>query len=80
MADKQKLELTWIGKEHRPRLEPRILLEDPDRSYHAKHRVKMGAWAETQEGLTRRREAAKEEREGKNDQVAGALSMRSPAA
>jgi adenine-specific DNA-methyltransferase len=36
---KQKLELTWIGKEHRPRLEPRILLEDPEKSYHAKHRV-----------------------------------------
>ena len=36
---KQKLELTWIGKEKRPRLEPRILLEDPERSYHAKHRV-----------------------------------------
>lgn len=34
-----KLELTWIGKEHRPRLEPRILLEDPSRSYHAAHRV-----------------------------------------
>ena len=36
---KQKLELTWIGKEQRPRLEPRILLEDPARSYHAKQRV-----------------------------------------
>jgi adenine-specific DNA-methyltransferase len=36
---KQKLELTWIGKEKRPKLEPRILLEDPDMSYHAKHRV-----------------------------------------
>jgi adenine-specific DNA-methyltransferase len=36
---KQKLELTWIGKESRPRLEPRILLEDPVRSYHAKQRV-----------------------------------------
>ena len=36
---KQKLELTWIGKEKRPRLEPRILLEDPAKSYHAKHRV-----------------------------------------
>jgi adenine-specific DNA-methyltransferase len=35
---KQKLELTWIGKENRPRLEPRILLEDPARSYHAKFR------------------------------------------
>ncbi|MEZ4728196.1 MAG: site-specific DNA-methyltransferase [Caldilineaceae bacterium] len=36
---RQKLELTWIGKESRPRLEPRILLEDPARSYHAPHRV-----------------------------------------
>ncbi|MBX3740135.1 MAG: site-specific DNA-methyltransferase [Akkermansiaceae bacterium] len=36
---KQKLELTWIGKDKRPRLEPRILIEDPKRSYHAKHRV-----------------------------------------
>jgi adenine-specific DNA-methyltransferase len=39
MSKKQKLELTWIGKEQRPRLEPRILLEDPSKSYHAKHRV-----------------------------------------
>ena len=39
MLKKQKLELTWIGKENRPKLEPRILLEDPLRSYHAKHRV-----------------------------------------
>jgi len=37
--NKQKLELTWIGKENRPRLEPRILLEEPERSYHAQHRV-----------------------------------------
>ncbi len=36
---KQKLELTWIGKEKRPKLEPRILLEDPTKSYHAKQRV-----------------------------------------
>lgn len=36
---KQKLELTWIGKDKRPRLEPRILLEDPARSYHAAQRV-----------------------------------------
>jgi adenine-specific DNA-methyltransferase len=36
---KQKLELTWIGKENRPKLEPRILREDPAKSYHAKHRV-----------------------------------------
>ncbi|MBI4625040.1 MAG: site-specific DNA-methyltransferase [Verrucomicrobia bacterium] len=39
MTKKQKLELTWIGKENRPRLEPRILLEDPEKSYHAAHRV-----------------------------------------
>ncbi len=39
MQNKQRLELTWIGKENRPRLEPRILLEDPDKSYHAKKRV-----------------------------------------
>ena len=39
MTKKQRLELTWIGKDVRPKLEPRILLEDPARSYHAKHRV-----------------------------------------
>ena len=39
MPSKTKLELTWIGKENRPRLEPRILLEDPEKSYHAPHRV-----------------------------------------
>jgi adenine-specific DNA-methyltransferase len=39
MSKKQKLELTWIGKDNRPKLEPRILLEDPAKSYHAKHRV-----------------------------------------
>lgn len=37
MTKKQRLELTWIGKEIRPKLEPRILLEDPDKSYHAAH-------------------------------------------
>lgn len=35
MSQKQKLELTWIGKEDRTRLEPRILIEDPRLSYHA---------------------------------------------
>ncbi len=44
MADKrQKLEWTWIGKENRPRLEPRILLEDPPepkgKGHHARRRV-----------------------------------------
>jgi adenine-specific DNA-methyltransferase len=36
---KQKLELTWIGKEKRPKLEPRILLEDSEKSYHAGQRI-----------------------------------------
>ncbi len=36
---KQKLELTWIGKEYRPKLEPRILLEEPEKSYHAPQRI-----------------------------------------
>lgn len=36
---KQKLEMTWVGKENRPRLEPRILIEDPEKSYHAAKRV-----------------------------------------
>lgn len=34
-----RLELTWIGKENRPKLEPRILVEDPEKSYHAPQRV-----------------------------------------
>lgn len=36
---KQKLELVWVGKEKRARLEPRILIEDPAKSYHAAKRV-----------------------------------------
>jgi adenine-specific DNA-methyltransferase len=32
---KTKLELTWIGKENRPKLEPRILVEDTAKSHHA---------------------------------------------
>ncbi|MDD4505832.1 MAG: hypothetical protein PHE60_05650 [Sulfurospirillaceae bacterium] len=39
MDTKQKLELTWIGKDIKPKLEPRILLEDQAKSYHAKTRV-----------------------------------------
>jgi adenine-specific DNA-methyltransferase len=39
MSRKQKLELTWVGKEERPRLEPRILIEDPSLSYHAATRT-----------------------------------------
>jgi adenine-specific DNA-methyltransferase len=36
MANKkqlQKLELTWIGKGEKPKLEPRILIENPEYSY-----------------------------------------------
>lgn len=39
MTHKQRLELTWIGKDHRPQIEPRILIEDRERSHHARHRV-----------------------------------------
>lgn len=34
-----RLELTWPGKDRRPNLEPRILLEDPQKSCHAPKRV-----------------------------------------
>lgn len=33
-----KLELTWVGKGNHPKLEPRILLEVPELSYHSPHR------------------------------------------
>jgi len=33
MAKSGKLELTWVGKDQRQRLEPRLLLEDPAKSY-----------------------------------------------
>ena len=33
MTKPQKLELTWIGKDNQPKLEPRILIEDPEKSY-----------------------------------------------
>ena len=36
---RQKLELTWIDKESRPKLEPRIMLVDREKSSHAAHRV-----------------------------------------
>jgi len=29
----QKLQLTWVGKDHKIRLEPRVLIEDPIKSY-----------------------------------------------
>jgi adenine-specific DNA-methyltransferase len=38
-AKHTRLELTWIGKDERPRLEPRILMENPGLSYHAEKRV-----------------------------------------
>lgn len=38
----QKLELTWIGKEKRPRLEPRVLVEDSEKSHHAATRRRDG--------------------------------------
>src|SRR5438309_1174140 len=39
MAKKTKLELTWVGKEGRPLLEPRVLSEVPEKSYHAKTKI-----------------------------------------
>jgi len=40
LSKKQKLELTWVGKDQRQNLEPRILVEDPALSYHAAHQSK----------------------------------------
>ena len=45
---KTKLELTWIGKDQRPRLEPRILLHDPDLSHSPDSR---GAPANTRSNM-----------------------------
>jgi len=53
--NKQKLELTWIGKEKRPKLEPRILLENPEKSYHAKFRVKPGKPDSREDAKARRK-------------------------
>ena len=41
MKHKPKLELTWIGKDEQPRLEPRILIEDPEKSYGYKNSGNM---------------------------------------
>ena len=38
MTKKQKLELTWIGKDEITKLEPRILIEDAELSFHASTR------------------------------------------
>ncbi|WP_375644188.1 MULTISPECIES: hypothetical protein [unclassified Bartonella] len=37
--NKPKLELNWIGKEKCPKLKPRILLEDLEKSYHASNQI-----------------------------------------
>ena len=41
MKNRQKLELIWIGKDNQPNLEPRILIEDPERSYGDKNSENM---------------------------------------
>ena len=41
MSNKQKLELTWIGKDEELKLEPRILIEDPSKSYGDKSSENM---------------------------------------
>jgi len=41
MSKNQRLELTWIGKENQPRLEPRILIEEPEKSYGDKNSENM---------------------------------------
>ncbi len=33
MTKKQKLELTWVGKDEKVKLEPRVLVEDETKSY-----------------------------------------------
>lgn len=35
MANDAKIELTWIGKDKRPEIEPRALIGDPAKSHHA---------------------------------------------
>ncbi len=41
MTKNQKLELTWIGKDNQPKLEPRILIEDSKKSYGDKNSENM---------------------------------------
>jgi len=36
---RDRLELHWVGKDNRPKLEPRVLVEEPALSYHAAKRV-----------------------------------------
>jgi|GEM_PF-615933 len=74
-SKKQKLELTWIGKEHRPRLEPRILLEEPERSHHAAHRVKAPEYA-TAEGLTTKNTKSTKSSGSDSDPLSSLRSLR----
>ena len=46
---KQRLELTWIGKDERPRLEPRILLPVSEQSYK---KGKLGDSAQSLRGAS----------------------------
>jgi adenine-specific DNA-methyltransferase len=39
MTKKQKLDLTWLGEESQPRLEPRILIAGAAKGYRAAARV-----------------------------------------
>jgi adenine-specific DNA-methyltransferase len=39
MSQKQRLELTWVGKNERPRVEPRVLIVDDELSHYASARV-----------------------------------------
>jgi hypothetical protein len=65
MSKKQKLELTGIGKENRPKLEPRILVEDPGKSFHAPHRVGENDLFDAQDEIDNNRERLIEKIEGK---------------
>ena len=38
MKNCSNIELTWVGKNNRHRLEPRVLVEDSKKSHHAKVR------------------------------------------
>jgi adenine-specific DNA-methyltransferase len=38
MTEKSRLELLWIGKSGHPKVEPRILIHERDKSYHSKTR------------------------------------------
>lgn len=39
MISKPKFELTWIGKENQPKLDPRILIEDHGKFHHVSFQV-----------------------------------------